>query len=180
MLLLVCYSLLLFDVMFLCKAGLVFGYVIYIRSGITPYIIGIYQRSFLLAHNITVRTKGYSTNLLDPTQVESKNTIVKSNGLSRVLMLNLWIFSLEKNKSENSGLNNLTIYYKLIKTAIKRKYNQINLGTKQYLTLIQSSINPPSIILSQQFLPQFLTNLQRPSLYRTERIFSNNRERSNS
>ena len=25
--------------------------------------------------------------------------------------------------------------------AIKRKYNQINLGTKQYLTLIQSSIN---------------------------------------
>ena len=30
--------------------------------------------------------------------------------------------------------------------AIKRKYNQINLGTKQYLTLIQSSINPPSII----------------------------------
>ena len=84
--------------------------------------------------------------------MESKNTIVKSNGLSRVLMLNLWIFSLEKNKSENSGLNNLTIYYKLIKTAIKRKYNQINLGTKQYLTLIQSSINPPSIILSQQFL----------------------------
>ena len=47
-----------------------------------------------------VRTKGYSTDLLDPTQVESKNTIVKSNGLSRVLMLNLWIFSLEKNKSE--------------------------------------------------------------------------------
>ena len=45
-----------------------------------------------------VRTKGYSTDLLDPTQVESKNTIVKSNGLSRVLMLNLWIFSLEKNK----------------------------------------------------------------------------------
>ena len=31
-----------------------------------------------------VRTKGYSTDLLDPTQVESKNTIVKSNGLSRV------------------------------------------------------------------------------------------------
>ena len=27
--------------------------------------------------------------------------------------------------------------------AIKRKYNQINLGTKQYLTLIQSSINLP-------------------------------------
>ena len=52
--------------------------------------------------------------LLDPTQVESKNTIVKSNGLSRVLMLNLWIFSLEKNKSENTCLNNLTIYYKLI------------------------------------------------------------------
>ena len=46
----------------------------------------------------SVRTKGYSTDLLDPTQVESKNTIVKSNGLSRVLMLNLWIFSLEKNK----------------------------------------------------------------------------------
>ena len=65
--------------------------------------------------NITVRTKGYSTDLLDPTQVESKNTIVKSNGLSRVLMLNLWIFSLEKIKSENSGLNSLTIYYKLIK-----------------------------------------------------------------
>ena len=41
---------------------------------------------------------GYLTLLLDPTQVESKNTIVKSNGLSRVLMLNLWIFSLEKNK----------------------------------------------------------------------------------
>ena len=55
--------------------------------------------------NIYVRTKGYSTDLLDPTQVESKNTIVKSNGLSRVLMLNLWIFSLEKNKSENSCLN---------------------------------------------------------------------------
>ena len=49
--------------------------------------------------------QGYSTDLLDPTQVESKNTIVKSNGLSRVLMLNLWIFSLEKNKSENSCLN---------------------------------------------------------------------------
>ena len=58
--------------------------------------------------------QGYLTDLLDPTQVESKNTIVKSNGLSRVLMLNLWIFSLEKNKSENSSLNNLTIYYKLI------------------------------------------------------------------
>ena len=54
---------------------------------------------------VYVRTKGYSTDLLDPTQVESKNTIVKSNGLSRVLMLNLWIFSLEKNKSENSCLN---------------------------------------------------------------------------
>ena len=51
---------------------------------------------FLFFH--LVRTKGYSTDLLDPTQVESKNTIVKSNGLSRVLMLNLWIFSLEKNK----------------------------------------------------------------------------------
>ena len=39
--------------------------------------------------------------------------------------------------------------------AIKRKYNQINLGTKQYLTLIQSSINPhPSKSLSQQFLPE--------------------------
>ena len=49
-------------------------------------------------NDIVVRTKGYSTDLLDPTQVESKNTIVKSNGLSRVLMLNLWIFSLEKNK----------------------------------------------------------------------------------
>ena len=61
-----------------------------------------------------VRTKGYSTDLLDPTQVESKNTIVKSNGLSRVLMLNLWIFSLEKNKSENTCLNILTIYYQLI------------------------------------------------------------------
>ena len=48
--------------------------------------------------DMIVRTKGYSTDLLDPTQVESKNTIVKSNGLSRVLMLNLWIFSLEKNK----------------------------------------------------------------------------------
>ena len=56
-------------------------------------------------HVNIVRTKGYSTDLLDPTQVESKNTIVKSNGLSRVLMLNLWIFSLEKNKSENSCLN---------------------------------------------------------------------------
>ena len=43
--------------------------------------------------------------------------------------------------------------------AIKRKYNQISLGIKQYLTLIQSSINlhpsksllsnPPSIILHE-------------------------------
>ena len=40
--------------------------------------------------------QGYLTLLLDPTQVESKNTIVKSNDLSQVLMLNLWIFSLEK------------------------------------------------------------------------------------
>ena len=51
--------------------------------------------------------------------------------------------------------------------AIKRKYNQISLGTKQYLTLIQSSINPPSIILSQQFF----TNLPSPYLYRTEKMF---------
>ena len=35
-----------------------------------------------------VRTKGIQPLLTDPTQVESKNTIVKSNGLSRVLMLN--------------------------------------------------------------------------------------------
>ena len=48
--------------------------------------------------NSDCQDQGYSTDLLDPTQVESKNTIVKSNGLSRVLMLNLWIFSLEKNK----------------------------------------------------------------------------------
>ena len=106
---------------------------------------------------VIVRTKGYSTDLLDPTQVESKNTIVKSNGLSRVLMLNLWIFPWRRIKSENSGLNNLTIYYKLIKTAIKRNYNQIYPGTKQYLTLIKSSINPPSTILSQQFLHESTT-----------------------
>ena len=56
------------------------------------------DRKISLVKNTCVRTKGYSTDLLDPTQVESKNTIVKSNGLSRVLMLNLWIFSLEKNK----------------------------------------------------------------------------------
>ena len=79
-------------------------------------------------------------------------------------MLNLWIFSLEKNKSENFCLNNLTIYYKLIKTAIKRKYNQISLGTKQYLKLIQSSIYPPSIILSQQFLTK--SSLNPPRIYR--------------
>ena len=82
--------------------------------------------------SVSVRTKGYSTDLLDPTQVESKNTIVKSNGLFRVLMLNLWIFSLEKNKSENSGLNNLTIYYKLIK-------RQSNGNTIKYI-LVQSNI----------------------------------------
>ena len=46
--------------------------------------------------------------------------------------------------------------------AIKRKYNQINLGTKQYLTLIQSSINLPQ---------QSSTNLLRQSLYRTEKMF---------
>ena len=49
-------------------------------------------------------------------------------------------------------LKYLTIYYKLIKTAIKRKYNQIKLGTKQYLTLILS------LNLSQQFLHESTTS----------------------
>ena len=60
-----------------------------------------------------VRTKGISLFLQTQLRWNQRN-LVKSNGLSRVLMLNLWIFSLEKNKSETLA-NNLTIYYKLIK-----------------------------------------------------------------
>ena len=61
-----------------------------------------------------VRTKGYSTDLLDPTQVESKKSSQIQWPVPSIRMLNLWIFSLEKNKSETLA-NNLTIYYKLIK-----------------------------------------------------------------
>ena len=61
-----------------------------------------------------VRTKGYSTVLLDPTQVESKKSSQIQWPVPSIRMLNLWIFSLEKNKSETLA-NNLTIYYKLIK-----------------------------------------------------------------
>ena len=69
-------------------------------------IINKVQPFFSYVFNLIApcQDQGYSTDLLDSTQEESKNTIVKSNGLSRVLMLNLWIFSLEKNKSENTWL----------------------------------------------------------------------------
>ena len=42
-----------------------------------------------------------------------------------------------------------------------------------------TSINNPLTTIPQQFLNNSSTNLQRPSLYRAERIFSNNNERSN-
>ena len=64
---------------------------------------------------MSVRTKGYSTDLLDPTQVESKKCSQIQWPVPSINAEPVDIFPWRRIKSENSGLNNLTIYYKLIK-----------------------------------------------------------------
>ena len=64
------------------------------------------------------------TLLIDPTQVESKKSSQIQWPVPSINVEHVDI-SLGRIKSENSGLNNLTNYYKLIKMAIQQQYNQI-------------------------------------------------------